>query len=256
MREQVPRQRVRVTQYQYSSSFVAIHRSVYRAKIYLRLDANCILSELTGEWDVSFPVSTEELIGDDTVRFVLDAGDRADEIAAALSASSEVTGLDRVEEGRLVVTKHACGALPIIRENHGMLQGQDHVRGDQRVFDVVVYRRADLRNIIEELSAISTVRLRRLSPYLEPDSMLSERQSEVITTALQRGYYEWPREVDAEALAAEMDIAHSTFLEHLRKAERALLEDALSRGDRSGAPGPDEAAFMQEPAWNVDHSST
>jgi predicted DNA binding protein len=219
---------------------------MYRAKIYLRLDASCVLSRVTDEWDVSFPVSTEEVIDDDRVRFVLDAGDRIDEVEAALSASAEVVDLDRVEEGSLAVTKHACGALPIIRENHGMLQGRDRVSGDQRVFDVVVYRRADLRNMMEELSAISTVRLGRLSPYLEPDSMLSERQSEVVTTAIERGYYEWPREVDAETLAAELGIAHSTFLEHLRKAERLLLEDALSRGDRSDAPGPDEAAFMRE----------
>ncbi|MFW5895826.1 MAG: helix-turn-helix domain-containing protein [archaeon] len=219
---------------------------MYRAKIYLRLDADCILSRVTDEWDVSFPVSTEEVIDDDRVRFVLDAGDRIEDIGAEFEASEEVTDLDRVEESRLVVTKHACGALPIIRENHGMLQGRDRVSGDQRVFDVVVFRRADLRNMIEELSAISQVRLGRLAPYLEPESMLSERQSEVVTAALRRGYYEWPREVDAETLAADLGVAHSTFLEHLRKAERALLEDALSRGGRSANPSPDEAAFMSE----------
>ena len=229
---------------------------MYRAKIYLQLDANCILSRVTNEWNVSFPVSTEEVIDDETVRFVLDAGDRVDDIASALEASAEVTDLDRVEESRLAVTKHACGALPIIRENHGMLQGRDQVSGDQRVFDVVVYRRADLRNMIEELSAISTVRLGRLTPYLEPDSMLSERQSEVITAALRRGYYEWPREVDAETLADDLGIAHSTFLEHLRKAERALLSDALSRGGRSDAPSPDEAAFMLDTERATDPSST
>lgn len=219
---------------------------MYRAKIHLRLDADCVLSRVTDEWSVSFPVSTEEVIGDDRVRFVLDAGERLEEISAAFEASDEVTDLDRVEASRLVVTKHACGALPIIRENHGMLQGRDRVSGDQRVFDVVVFRRADLRNMIEELAAISTVRLDRLTPYMEPESMLSERQSEVITAALRGGYYEWPRDVDAETLAADLGIAHSTFLEHLRKAERALLEDALSRGDRSANPSPDEAAFMND----------
>lgn len=218
---------------------------MYRAKIFLTLDSDCILSEVTNEWNISFPVSTEEIIGDDMVRFVLDAGDHVEKIASSFEASEEVTELDRVEDDRLVVTKHACGALPVIRENHGMLQGHDRVSGDQRVFDVVVFRRADLRNIIEELSAISSVRLGRLAPYLEPDSLLSARQSEVITTALDRGYYEWPRDADAETLAAELGIAHSTFLEHLRKAERLLLEDALSRGDRSHDPAPDEASFMQ-----------
>lgn len=219
---------------------------MYRAKIYLKLDANCVLSRVTDEWNVSFAINSEEVIDDGKVRFVLDAGDRIDEIEAAFEASEEVTALDRVEDTRLAVTKHACGALPIIRENHGMLEGRDQVSGDQRVFDVVVYRRQDLRKMIEELAAISTVELGRLTPYLEPDSMLSERQSEVISTAMRRGYYEWPREVDAETLADDLGIARSTFLEHLRKAERALLSDALSRGDRSEAPSPDEAAFMLE----------
>lgn len=219
---------------------------MYRAKIYLKLDANCVLSRVTDEWNVSFAINSEEVIDGGKVRFVLDAGDRIDEIEAAFEASEEVTALDRVEDTRLAVTKHACGALPIIRENHGMLEGRDQVSGDQRVFDVVVYRRQDLRNMIEELAAISTVELGRLTPYLEPDNMLSERQSEVISTALRRGYYEWPREVDAETLADDLGIAHSTFLEHLRKAERALLSDALSHGGHSQAPGPDEAAYMLE----------
>lgn len=217
---------------------------MYRAKIYLKLDTNCILSQVTNKWNVSFAVNSEELIDDGKVRFVLDAGDRIEEIEAAFEASNEVTALNRVKESRLAVTKHACGALPIIRENHGMLEGRDQVSGDQRVFDMVVYRRQDLRNIIEELASISTVKLGRLTPYLEPESMLSERQSEVISTALRRGYYEWPRKTDAETLAGELGIAHSTLLEHLRKAERALLSDALSRGGRAEVPGPDEAEFM------------
>lgn len=206
---------------------------MYRAKINLRLDTDCILSEVTDRWDVSFPVSTEEVIGDDTVRFLLDANGRVDTITAALEESPEVIDLDHLEEDRLAITKHACGALPIIRENHGMLQGRDRVKGNQRIFDIIVYRRSDLRNMIEELSSISTVRLDRLTPYLKPDSILSERQSEVITEAVRRGYYEWPREIDAETLAEDLDITHSTFLEHLRKAESALLEDALSRGVRN-----------------------
>jgi predicted DNA binding protein len=41
--------------------------------------------------------------------------------------------------------------------------------------------------------------------------------------AFERGYYEWPREVDAKTLADELGIAKATMLEHLRKAEGKVL---------------------------------
>ncbi|WP_121741656.1 helix-turn-helix domain-containing protein [Natronorubrum halophilum] len=53
---------------------------------------------------------------------------------------------------------------------------------------------------------------------------LSERQREVFELARTRGYYRWPRETTAADLAAELDIAEATLLEHLRKAESKLLD--------------------------------
>jgi len=202
------------------------------------------LSEVTSRWNITFPITNEEVLDEELIRFVIDAQGYAAEIEAAFERSAEIVDLEPAGENRLVVTKRACGALPIIRGNHGMLQGWDRVNGDQRVFEVVVFRREDLRAIITELDALGSVQLGRLTPYLEPDTLLSERQSEVVTAALQAGYYEWPRETNAESLAAQLGIAHSTFLEHLRKAERQLIADAISRGGRSHGPAPDEAAFM------------
>ncbi|WP_251344277.1 helix-turn-helix domain-containing protein [Haloplanus halophilus] len=53
---------------------------------------------------------------------------------------------------------------------------------------------------------------------------LSDRQREVFELARLRGYYEWPREVSAAELAAELGLAKATVLEHLRKAEAKLLD--------------------------------
>lgn len=217
---------------------------MYRAKIYLTLESNCILSDVTDRWNVTFPITSEEVIDDELIRFVIDGRDHIAEIEAAFERSAEIVDLESAGENRLVVTKRACGALPVIRGNHGMLQGWDRVNGDKRVFEVVVFRREDLRAIVSELDELGSVQLGRLTPYLEPDTLLSERQSEVVTAALRAGYYEWPRETDAESLAEQLGIARSTFLEHLRKAERQLIADAVSRGGRSHDPVPDEEAFM------------
>lgn len=56
------------------------------------------------------------------------------------------------------------------------------------------------------------------------DDRLTERQREVFEAARQHGYYEWPREITADALAAEIGISKATVLEHLRKAEAKLLD--------------------------------
>jgi predicted DNA binding protein len=52
---------------------------------------------------------------------------------------------------------------------------------------------------------------------------LSERQREVFELAKSEGYYTWPRESSASALAGELDISKTTLLEHLRKAESKIL---------------------------------
>lgn len=52
---------------------------------------------------------------------------------------------------------------------------------------------------------------------------LSGRQKEVLLTAYESGYYEWPRVVSGQELADELGISQPTFSEHLRAAERKLL---------------------------------
>lgn len=218
---------------------------MFRAKLYFDLEKACVLSEVTEPMDDSFAISQEEVHDDHMITFLIDAGEFAPAIAGQLAESNQVSELEWVDDQRLLVTKRSCGALPIIRQNHGKLQGMDRVNGSQRVFDILVFRREDLKNIVEELNGIGTVRLGHLSRYGKTGGTLSDRQGEVIELALDEGYFEWPRETDAEVLADRLGIAHSTFLEHLRKAERKLLVEALGDGTEPATP-PSERAFMLE----------
>lgn len=52
---------------------------------------------------------------------------------------------------------------------------------------------------------------------------LTDRQIEVIQTAYDAGYYEWPREVTGEEIASKLGISSATFSEHIHAAERNLL---------------------------------
>lgn len=215
---------------------------MFRAKIHIDLYKEGILSEVTGSADGPFEVYEEQVHDDDTVTFRIDARGYRDEFYERLLASSQVSEVSEVNDTHLLIRKRAMGALPIIRENHGKMQGIDRVYGTKRILDVVVFRLVDLRNTITELQSVGDVTLGKLVQVAEPDSRLTERQQAVMHLALDRGYYAWPRRVEARELAEELDIAHSTLLEHLRKAERKLLEGAFL--NESTTATPQEREFL------------
>ena len=59
---------------------------------------------------------------------------------------------------------------------------------------------------------------------------LTDRQYEVLTTALAAGYFEWPRENDGSEVADRLGITQPTLNKHLRLGERKTFE--LLFGDR------------------------
>ncbi|WP_336002362.1 bacterio-opsin activator domain-containing protein [Halorientalis halophila] len=63
------------------------------------------------------------------------------------------------------------------------------------------------------------------------EERLTDRQLTALRTAYYSGFFDWPRAVDGDELAAMMDISRSTFHQHLRVAERKLL-DSFFEHDR------------------------
>ncbi|EMA55791.1 helix-turn-helix domain-containing protein [Halococcus thailandensis] len=53
---------------------------------------------------------------------------------------------------------------------------------------------------------------------------LTDRQQQVLKLAFQLGYFERPRGKNAEEIATMLDISRSTFTQHLRAAQRKILE--------------------------------
>lgn len=84
-----------------------------------------------------------------------------------------------------------------------------------------------------ELSSIldvgdASLELVSMGPY-SPDSRgvfgaLTDRQREVLETALRLGYYENPRETTLEEIATELDIDHGTVGRHIRVIESKVFE--------------------------------
>lgn len=65
---------------------------------------------------------------------------------------------------------------------------------------------------------------------------LTDRQLETLRAALAAGYYRWPREATAEECADDLGISQPTFAQHLRVAERKVLETLFEESRRRERP--------------------
>jgi hypothetical protein len=63
-----------------------------------------------------------------------------------------------------------------------------------------------------------------------PLSMLTPRQRRILLAAFDWGYYDLPRGTDSSGIAERLGVDKSTVAEHLRKAERTLMNQVI--GDR------------------------
>jgi predicted DNA binding protein len=58
---------------------------------------------------------------------------------------------------------------------------------------------------------------------------LTDRQREVLATAYEMGYFDYPKGANAEEVAAALDISPSTLAEHLAAAQQKILGPVASQ---------------------------
>lgn len=86
-----------------------------------------------------------------------------------------------------------------------------------------------VQQAIDDVPEGVRLELEQLSEY-DPESqelsaMLTDRQREILDTAVEVGYYEVPRRATHEDIAAALDLSTTTVGEHLRKIEARLLSE-------------------------------
>jgi predicted DNA binding protein len=59
-------------------------------------------------------------------------------------------------------------------------------------------------------------------------SILTDKQREIMNAAYRYGYYDIPKRISSEQLSERLNISKPTLLEHLRKAERRIFTEIFS----------------------------
>ncbi|ARS88588.1 helix-turn-helix domain-containing protein [Natrarchaeobaculum aegyptiacum] len=89
-----------------------------------------------------------------------------------------------------------------------------------------------LREVVADLSAEVRIEIEEIGDYRGPGPRITDRltarQYRALRVALERGYYEIPREAQLAEVAAELECTESTASDLLRRAERELVRAVLS----------------------------
>lgn len=161
-----------------------------------------------------------------------------DRIEAAFDADPSIEGYDALVESQSrilydleFVDGDGIGTLcdPLLVDGGSLLEAwgtegwwQVRVRFPDRDALTNAYERllecdisADLRRVTDVTNAT------------EPDTRLTPEQREALEAALQYGYFEIPRQISMEELAAELDISHQALSERFRRAYETLVDEEL-----------------------------
>lgn len=112
--------------------------------------------------------------------------------------------------------------------------GQTHIRVEfPSTVDVrqVTDRFEDVYSRVELLAYREAERPGRTRRDYEAElfNRLTDRQTTALRRAHASGFYEWPRGTSGDTLAESMDIVRSTYHQHLRSAEKKLVEAFLEK---------------------------
>ncbi|EMA35419.1 bacterio-opsin activator domain-containing protein [Halobiforma nitratireducens] len=175
-----------------------------------------------------------------TVFYVNETGGVAD-VADDLEGVEDASVLSEYEEGTLLELALSDGIVAALADHGGVIQRFDATPED-RVGDLVLqlpngqsarsvydlleerYDRAELISYHESDRPTRTLR----DVAAELDSKLTDRQEMALRKSFYADYFEWPRGVSGEELAESMDVSRSTFHQHLRAAQRKLLEELFA----------------------------
>lgn len=90
----------------------------------------------------------------------------------------------------------------------------------------------NLSDFVEMMKNIGTIRRMsfRRAAYQKADilNVLTEKQREVMVAAYKNGYYDYPKKISSKALSQKISISKPTLLQHMRKAERRMLQEIMT----------------------------
>ncbi len=128
--------------------------------------------------------------------------------------------------------QETLGPVTDVRARDGNLHVTLHASDVSGLRDLIVEMREKYGDVSVEYLVRSTDTSEESKLVPVDLRKLTARQREVLETAHEMGYFDYPREANAEAVATALDIQSSTFAEHLAAAQGKLLDELVGEGEK------------------------
>ncbi|QLG60955.1 bacterio-opsin activator domain-containing protein [Halorarum salinum] len=174
-----------------------------------------------------------------------DAVDTVRALADRVSAWEDVTVVaERDGRTRFELELTESPVLSKVASRGGRMQ-RASVEGTELRAMVHLPPDADVRSVVDSMreayprARVIAQRRTQRSPEPRPDvqglvdDKLTPRQRNALETAYFSGFFEWPRDSSGEEVAETLDVSAPTFHQHLRVAERKLMEAMFETEDAS-----------------------
>jgi predicted DNA binding protein len=179
------------------------------------------------------------LLNDGTAVMLYGLRGDIDTAVAALRDCEAVITVDGSGQGEGLIYLHiepddtANSLLSIVQDNEIVLQPPLECTDGGGIRATIVGDDATIQGAVNEVPDDLHLTLEGIGDYHpEADKLygtLTERQREVLETAVEKGYYEVPRRATHEEIAREVDLSAGTVGEHLRKVEGRVLSSLVAR---------------------------
>lgn len=179
------------------------------------------------------------LLDDGTVVELLEIRADLEKVAAELDAQPHVLHYDvaGTEDGIGLVYEHieatdaTASLLALLREFELILDPPLEVTDDGAIRVTLLGDETALQGMLTAASDIVDIHLEQTGEY-KPEgrdlaSRLTDRQHQILTMAVAKGYYTVPREASISDIANEVDLSQSTVGEHLQKIEAKILSEIV-----------------------------
>jgi PAS domain S-box-containing protein len=210
-------------------------------------DADLLFCRLSAGTGADLELSGSVYQSDGTLRtYVTAAGTDGESLLAALEGDDAVNEATVItdRDGEVLVEAVVAESLVETLADHGAVTQAVAAGEGVARYTVELPREAEAREIFElvedryaatelvgyhEHERAARTRQEFREAVLE---RFTERQETAVRTAHIGGFFEWPRDVDGDELAASMDISRPTYHQHLRAAQRKVFEELFEQAGR------------------------
>ncbi|MCU0798804.1 MAG: helix-turn-helix domain-containing protein [Candidatus Thermoplasmatota archaeon] len=136
----------------------------------------------------------------------------------------KVTQTD-LDKAITIVGAKGCGGCKAIVESGCFLVSARTSEGGWVEWKLILNEKLQLQRLVDELKGRKIDSKLILIQPIDDRESLTPRQEKIIKTALERGYYDFPKRIGIRELARLFDISTASVSETLRRGQKKIIEE-------------------------------